>query len=150
MIKQYYILSVLLISIFISVSFSQNNKSIKNLQNESESQLDSTIFKDIEQAIKKNEVERLTRYFGSQTYFSLTGGINGYYSSNQSFYVLEDFFKMYRVINFKFDNIKNEPSNPYATGIYFYEYRGKRNSAQVYLSLKKIGKNWNISQLTIN
>jgi hypothetical protein len=64
--------------------------------------------------------------------------------------VLEDFFKVYRVTAFRFDNIQSDSNNPYATGQYQFDYRGKRDIAQVYIALKKTGKNWKITQITIN
>ncbi len=53
----------------------------------------------------------ISKYFGQQTYFSFSNGINGYYSNNQAFYVLEDFFKLYKVTSFKFDYIKTDKNN---------------------------------------
>lgn len=111
---------------------------------------DSVVFDEIETAINSGDVSVLSRYLSSQTYFSLTNGINGYYSSNQAYYVLEDFFKVYRITKFKLNNVRTGISNPYATGTYYFDYRGRRSSAQVYISLTRSGSNWNISQLTIN
>jgi hypothetical protein len=108
------------------------------------------IFNQIEDAISKGNVSALSNYLSSQTYLSLSNGIRGYYSSNQTFYILEDFFKIYSVTSFRFDNLNSAENTPYATGVYNYEYRGKRNSAQVYISLNKIGRNWKITQITIN
>ncbi len=145
--KSFYILLSLLCLSFVSSAYSQNfnSDSQKNTQTES-----YHIFTEISSGIAKQDVESVARYFSSQTYLSLSNGISGYYSSNQAYYVLEDFFKVYRVTAFRFDNIQTDSSNPYATGEYQFEYRGKRDLAQVYIALKKTGKNWKISQITIN
>lgn len=150
--KKHYHISIifLLFALFISAVYPQQNNFIQKSETQKQSAFDPVVFEEIESAIQSGNVEKISRYLGPQTYFSITNGINGYYSSNQAYYVLEDFFKFYKVTKFKLDVIKTESSNPYATGIYHYDVRGKRSSAQVYISLTKTGKNWNISQLTIN
>lgn len=144
------IIYILIIILFSTVSFSQQSNLKTNSGSDKKNQIDSVIFRDIETSIKEANVAGISKYFGQQTYFSFSSGINGYYSSNQAFYVLEDFFKVYKVTSFRFDHIRNDKNSSYATGKYNYDYRGRRNSAQVYISLKKIGNNWNITQLTIN
>lgn len=139
-----------LIAVFISSIHPQQKNLIQNMEARKQSDINPVVFDEIENAIRNGDVATISTYLGSQTYFSLTNGINGYYSSNQAYYVLEDFLKLYRVTKFKFDNIKTDTSDPYATGTYYYDYRGRRSSAQVYISITKTGKNWNISQLTIN
>ena len=146
--KTFYIILSLLCLNFFNTSYPQNNfnGNANNIQkNES-----SKVFSDIQKGIANKDVESIARYFSSQTYLSLSNGISGYYSSNQAYYVLEDFFKVYRVTAFRFDNIQPGSNNPYATGEYQFNYRGKRDLAQVYIALKKTGKNWKITQITIN
>lgn len=108
------------------------------------------IFLDVEKAISNSDVSALSRYFGPQTYFSLSNGINGYYSTNQAFYVFEDFFKIKKVVYFKFNNTQLSGGNPYATGTYTFESKGRREMAHVYVSLKPVGSSWKITQITIN
>ncbi len=145
--KSFYILLSLLCLNLFTTAYPQNfNPTVKN-QKQSESH---RIFSEISEGIANRDVGSIARYFSSQTYLSLSNGISGYYSSNQAYYVLEDFFKIYRVTAFRFDNIQSDSNNPYATGEYQFEYRGKRDMAQVYIALKKTGKNWKITQITIN
>ncbi|HMN47554.1 MAG TPA: DUF4783 domain-containing protein [Ignavibacteriaceae bacterium] len=141
---------IFIIILFSTITFSQQFNDKASLRSDKNTQVDLQTFNDIESSIKEGNVAGISKYFGQQTYFSLSNGINGYYSSNQAFYVLEDFFKLYKVTSFKFDHIKNDKNSSYATGRYSYDNRGKRSVAQVYISLKKIGNNWNITQLTIN
>jgi hypothetical protein len=146
--KSFYIVLSLFCLNFINSAYSQQNFNPKSkTNNQSESY---KVFSDISDGIAKQDVESIARYFSSQTYLSLSNGISGYYSSNQAYYVLEDFFKIYTVTAFRFDNIQSDSNNPYATGEYQFEYRGKRDLAQVYIALKKTGKNWKITQITIN
>lgn len=146
--KKYYYIILLILS--FSVSFPQTSNLTGKTDTKKSIQQNESIFREIESGINEGNIERVSKYFGQQTYFSLSSGINGYYSSNQAFYVVEDFFKLYRVTSFRLDNIKNNNNYSYATGKYNYDNKGQRSTAQVYISLKKIGNNWIITQFTIN
>lgn len=147
MITRYLLIVLFSVSAF---SFSQNlhqnvkSDSLKNIKD------DESVFFVIEDSFREADINKISKYFGQQTYFSLLNGISGYYSSNQAYYVLQDFYNLYKVTAFKFDHIKSDKTTPYATGKYNYDYKGKRGVAQVYISLKKTGNNWIITQLTIN
>lgn len=135
---------------FFSVSYPQTSDTTQRTETKKQTQPEELIFKEIESGIKEAKVSKISKYFGQQTYFSFSTGINGYYSSNQAFYVLEDFFNLYKVTSFKFDYVKVDKTNSHATGTYNYDNKGQRSTAQVYISLKKIGNNWIITQFTIN
>jgi len=109
-----------------------------------------TVFKEIEEGITEGNVEKFSGYFSEQTYLSLSNGTSGYYSSNQAYYVLHDYFKINRVSSFKFVYIYEEGESPYATGVYSHEFRGRKSSAQVFISLKYHSNNWKITQITFN
>lgn len=145
--KYFYIIIYLF---FFSVSYPQTSDTTKRTETKKQTQPEELIFKEIESGIKEAKVLKISKYFGQQTYFSFSTGINGYYSSNQAFYVLEDFFNLYKVTSFKFDYVKVDKTNSHATGTYNYDNKGQRSTAQVYISLKKIGNNWIITQFTIN
>lgn len=136
--------------ILFFTTFAQNEKLIQNFKPNTKSDSNLIVISEIEESIKNSDVIKLARFINSKTYFSLMGNINGYYTTNQAFYLLEDFFKVYKVQLFKFNQINSFENNPYATGILYYENKGRRNKAQVYVSLKRVGENWIISQLSIN
>jgi len=146
--SKYFYISFFILS--LSISFSQNLKSNFKSDSTKNPKVLELIFSEIESGIKEANVNLISKYFGQQTYFSFSNGINGYYSNNQAFYVLEDFFKLYKVTSFRFEHIKKNKNLSYATGKYNFDNRGQRSTAQVYISLKKIGHNWNITQFTIN
>lgn len=135
---------------FYSIIFPQQNHLLNPKDKTVKYQIEAELFNELENNIKDGNIVGISKYFGQQTYFSLSNGISGYYSANQAYYVLEDFFKLYKVTSFKFDHIKTDKNSSYATGKYAYDNKGKRSIAQVYISVKKIGNNWNITQLTIN
>ncbi|MHB8578901.1 MAG: DUF4783 domain-containing protein [Ignavibacteriaceae bacterium] len=109
-----------------------------------------SIFGEIENGISAGKVRMISKYLSDQTYLNLSSGITGYYSSNQAYYVLVDFFKLYKVTYFNFDNVHTDEGNPFATGTYKYLFRGKPETSEVYISLKHVGKKWKITQITIN
>ena len=141
---------IILILFSFTISFAQNSNLTRKTESNKNITQNELIFKEIESAIKESDVKKISTYFAQQTYFSFSNGINGYYSSNQAFYVLEDFFNLYKVTAFKFDYIKTDKKNGHATGNYNYDNKGQRSTAKVYISLKKIGANWIITQFTIN
>jgi len=142
-----FILSIL---IFTFSNNAQNESFQSNLKPKSIDEKNLNIILEIEQSIKNSDVLKLVRFINAQTYFSMMGNINGYYTTNQAYYMLEDFFKINKVQFFKFTQISSDTNNPYATGVLQYENKGRRSKAQVYISLRKIGDNWIISQLSIN
>ena len=76
--KYFYIIIILLL---VSVSFSQTSNLTRKTETKKVSQQEDPIFKEIETGIKEAKVNRISKYFGQQTYFSFSNGINGYYSS---------------------------------------------------------------------
>ncbi len=108
------------------------------------------VFDRIEVGISSGDVDLLSGFLSSQTYLSLSNGISGYYSSNQAYYVLEDFFRDYKVTGFRFGSIQANNGSPFATGIYKYHFRGMKGNAQVFISLKRSAKKWKITQISIN
>lgn len=113
-------------------------------------ELPKTIFNKIEEGIALKDIEKFSQFLGSQTYLSLPGSPANYYGSSQAFYILQDYFRIYKPINFRFLTINEKSDNPYASGYYRFESKGVRGTAQIYISLKLIGNNWKISQITIN
>jgi hypothetical protein len=105
-------------------------------------------FDRVEEGLSNGDADRLAPLLGSQTYLSLFDGSQGYYSSGQAFYLLQDFFRVNRPVSFKYVNTHNGDA-PYATGEYQYETRGRRNVARVYAAFKRDGSSWKLSQLSI-
>ena len=148
--KNFYLISfVLIFGLSVRSIHAQNNE-ISKVDNNSQINSAEVILTEIESGIAKGNFAVIYKHLSPQTYFSLTNGIRGYYSSNQAYYILEDFFKVYQVLSFKFHSLQIDKGNPYATGIYYYEFKGKRETAQVFISLKNTGKSWKIIQVTFN
>jgi hypothetical protein len=129
--------------------FPQSKNNIYNLD-KLENDSPKKILLKVEEGFNSGNVEEFAKFFSSQTYASLSNGISGYYSPNQFFYILQNYFSIYKPINFRFIVLNDKAENPYASGLYKYESKGMRGNAQVFISLKVIGNDWKISQITIN
>lgn len=150
MMNKFWIKILILFLLFqVNDGYTQNNY-LNKLNSKQKNSAARNVFGDIENLIVKGDVAGLSKYLSGQTYLSLSNGKTGYYSVNQAYYVLEDFFTIYKVNNFRFDNLNASGPNPYATGTYAYSSKGKRSAAQVYISLKGSGTNWKITQITFN
>jgi Domain of unknown function (DUF4783) len=144
--------NLLVFSVFLlnSISYSQEHNFLNNNKSQNVDSQKYSIFSEIEEGLQINNVGKISKYFSQQPYLSFSNNVTGYYSSNQAYYILEDFLNLHRVISFKFDNRKMEENFAYATGSYLYELKGKRDTKQIYLTLNKIGNNWYITQISIN
>lgn len=149
--KTLFFLSVVIL--FISANnpcFPQDNNLQKNLATDNKVKIQSIIFNQIETGIVNNDIKNFSQYLSAQTYLSLINGVNGYYSSNQAYYILEDFFNTFKVVSFKIEETKTTESVSYGKGDYFFEKKGKREVAHFYVTLNKTGSKWYIAQISIN
>ncbi len=108
------------------------------------------VFLRIEEGLNSSAVDKFSNYFGDKNYLSLTNGTTGYYSANQSYYVIKDFLSIYQSASFKLTNIVTETSTPFASGSLKYNNNGIRGTAIVFITLYLIDNQWRISQITIN
>lgn len=104
----------------------------------------------IEEGISSGSVDKFSSYFGNRTYLSLSNGANGYFSANQSYYVMKDYLSIYQPVSFKFTNIVSDSNNPFSAGSLRYNNQGVRGNATVFVTLQLIDNQWFISQITIN
>ena len=130
--------------------FSQHNNLQQNLSTDSKVKVQSIVFNDIEKGIVSNDVKKFSQYFSPQPYISLVNGVNGYYSSNQAYYIMEDFFNSFKIVSFKMEETKTEGTVSYGKGDYYYEKKGRREVAHLYITLSKSGNKWYITQISIN
>ena len=130
--------------------FPQHNNLQQNLSTDSKVKVQSFVFSDIEKGIVSNDVKKFSQYFSPQPYISLVNGVNGYYSSNQAYYIMEDFFNSFKIVSFKMEETKTEGNVSYGKGDYYYEKKGRREVAHLYITLSKSGNKWYITQISIN
>ena len=131
------------------VFIAQENNLKQNLNSNSLNSAAYGILDDIENGISNTKTSDISPYLNSQIYLSFMNGISGYYSSNQAYYVIEDFLKEYKVISFRFNKFKLNTTAPFAVGTYYYEHKGNRYEAKVFVTLKFTNKSWQITQISI-
>lgn len=107
------------------------------------------IFDDVQAGISSGNVALLARHFAPQVDVSLRGAESGTFSSNQAFYVFEDFFRTRKFSRLRFSTVGEADSNPYATGSADLFYKGNRELVQVYVALMYAGEKHVITQLNI-
>ncbi len=108
------------------------------------------LFIRFEEGMNNSAVDKFSNYFSEKNFISLKNGTSGYYSANQSYYVIKDFLRIYQPISFKLTNIVTDSNNPFASGLLKYNNNGIRGTALVFISLQMINNKWKISQITIN
>ena len=144
---------LIFLALIVSLSnivFAQNERNIPKKNDAALLDSFNNALASIEQGIKIGKVSELSHFVDNQIYLNLSNGITGYYSSNQAYYVLADFFKSHRMISIDFDNSLANISNPIAIGNCQYLSDDKQESGQLYISLKFINNKWKLTQITIN
>jgi len=103
----------------------------------------------IEVAIQKGDFASLSTFFSSKIYVNLFTGDKGYFSAEQSFFIVKNFFTSFTPMTFSFSSNNTETTNPYGVGTLYFIMRGQKNSAQVFIALSELNSEWKISQFTI-
>lgn len=108
------------------------------------------LFIKIEEGLTSGSVDKFSNYFSGRNYISLSNGTSGYFSSNQSYYVIKDYLSVFQPISFKFTNIVADSGNPFAAGSLKFNNKGIRGTATVFVTLNFSDNEWRISQITIS
>ena len=107
------------------------------------------VFNRVQDGLTSGDVGAFSRYFSSQVMVTLKGAESGYYSANQAYYLLTNYIRTRQFARFVFTTVGGSEGNPYATGSVTFNFRGKRETAQVYVSLAQTGGRWLITQINI-
>jgi hypothetical protein len=104
---------------------------------------------DVERGIASGSVAAFAGHFPQQVSINLRGEGEGTYSSNQAYYLLDQFFRLRRFTGCRMSTVGESGGTPFATGSATFTLKGARQNAQVYLSLARSGDRWVISQINI-
>jgi hypothetical protein len=107
------------------------------------------MFSLVQEVLLSGDVGAIRASMSGQVYLSLRGGVNGYYSANQAYYLLDQFLKAYRITSLKFTTYGESESSPYATGSVYLTQKSSHERGQVYVSLSPSGGRWVISQISL-
>lgn len=131
---------IVLISIFINP-----NKAAIDIRESAQA-----TFTLIETAFSNNNISSISGLIDNTTFISLSNGVAGYFSSDQTINILKNFLDENKPINFNLSNKKTETRKPFATGVFIYVNGGIRKQSRVFVSMYLSDEKWMISQITIN
>jgi hypothetical protein len=107
------------------------------------------LFGIIERSILSASLTSASSHFAQQVFVNMSGGESGYFSANQTVSILQRYFSSRSSLAFEFSRFSETGSTPYATGRLMFTARGRRESAQIYVSLRFQDSRWVISQFNI-
>lgn len=107
-------------------------------------------FVNIGNGINYANVYEITPYFGSEVYLSILTDEKGYYSPDQTKFILDNFFTNNTVNSFKWRNSNRSENYAFASGKYKYNKNGFINTYDISVSLKYVNDSWIIDQIIIN
>lgn len=119
------------------------------IEQQNESEIKES-FKKIEESLSSGDANALSSYLSIKLYLNFFSGENGYFSLNQTYFILKKFFSEYKVLTFSFSSLSISANNPYGIGQYQYMQHGSKANIQVYISLNHTEHGWRINQITLS
>ncbi len=108
------------------------------------------VFLDIAEGINYSNIYIIIPYFGTDVYLNIMNDDKGYYSPEQTKYILDNFFTNNPINSFKWKISSRSENYAFASGKYKYNKDGFINSYDCSVSLKYINDIWIIDQIIIN
>lgn len=108
------------------------------------------VFIAIGEGINYSNVYSVIPYFGTEVYLNILNDERGYYSPDQTKYILENFFTNNPVYTFKWRMSSRSENYAFASGKYKYSKNGYINNYNLSVSLKYANEKWLIDQIIIN
>jgi hypothetical protein len=141
-------LTLKFVLLFLPAIFLMNGAATKQKSDVPPDQV-NRVFDEIEAAILAGDVKKLSPYFGRQMNLNLHAGMSGYFSSNQSYYILQNYFSSKKILSFRFTSRKPDDASPFATGGGTARTKGINEILQFYVSLVEVDSRWVISQFNV-
>jgi hypothetical protein len=107
------------------------------------------LFETVERGIAGSSLTEASRHFADQVFVNMSSGESGYFSVNQSISILQRYLSSRTSLSFEFSRFSDTGSTPYATGRLSFVSRGRKESAQVYVSLRFQNSRWVVSQFNV-
>lgn len=107
------------------------------------------LFKSIEQNIIGSSLSLASVPFAEQVFVNTSTGESGYFSANQTVTILQRYLSARSLLSFEFSRLSDGGSTPFATGRLTFISGGRRESAQIYVSLRYKDSRWVVSQFNI-
>jgi hypothetical protein len=103
----------------------------------------------VEKGIIAGDINAFSAHLGSQVAITMSGDRSDYYSPNQAFSILKNFFGLRKTVNFSFTTRQESFRRAYGTGGGSFVRRGKKEHLQIYVMLNPIEGHWVITQIHI-
>ncbi len=107
------------------------------------------LFETIERDIVRSSLTESSRHFADQVFVNMSSGESGYFSANQTASILQRYLSSRTSLSFEFSRFSDAGTTPYATGRLSFVSRGRKESAQVYVSLRFQNSRWIVSQFNV-
>ena len=107
------------------------------------------LFETIERGIVRSSLTESSRHFAEQVFVNMSSGESGYFSANQTVSILQRYLSSRSSLSFEFSRFSETGTTPYATGRLSFVFRGRKESAQVYVSLRYQDSRWVVSQFNV-
>lgn len=107
------------------------------------------LFETIERDIVRSSLTESSGHFAEQVFVNMSSGESGYFSSNQTVSILQRYLSSRTLLSFEFSRFSDTGTTPYATGRLSFVSRGRKESAQVYVSLRFQDSRWVVSQFNV-
>ncbi|MDI6766347.1 MAG: DUF4783 domain-containing protein [Bacteroidota bacterium] len=147
--------TMLLLALFFGMTlllFSQEEDALiskKKSETDQAIKYKTTMINDVTNGILINDMRMFSKYFAKQVYVSLNRDESSVYSSNQTLYILQNYFSSRRIVNFEFSKINISELTSYAIGEGTVKFRGIQESINIYLTISKKDGNYVITQIKV-
>ncbi|MFC2083858.1 DUF4783 domain-containing protein [Bacteroidota bacterium] len=109
------------------------------------------LVENFESGMRTGDIDEFAKYLNSELYLSLSNSIeSGYYSANQSYYLIQNYFNISSPMDFNVDRINTKSKSPYLIGEMNYYNEGIKKKSTVYVSFFEDRSGWKISQISID
>ena len=107
------------------------------------------LFAQIERGIVGASLTSAKGSFAQQVFVNMSSGESGYFSANQTVSILQRYLSSRTSLSFEFSRFSDVGPTPFATGRLTSLSRGRRESAQIYVSIRFQDSRWVITQFNI-
>lgn len=131
------------------VLYGQGSKATVVQNDAGDSDSPAKLFKSIEEGIAAGNIRTISNYFDKQVNLNLRSLENGYYSANQTYVILQNYFSSRKIVSFKFTSRSMDEGSPYATGGATVRTKGTNEIVQIFIALTRVDHRWVIRQFNI-
>jgi len=108
------------------------------------------VFMNISDGLTYSNATYITPYFGNEVYLNMKSDEKGYFNTEQSRFIVENFLSNNPVSSFRWKASSHSDNYAFAIGKYKYQKDGFINTYTISVSLKYFNELWIIDQVIVN